>query len=132
MQFTQYAQLTIDKLSKKISFIEISQLYDISHSYNHTFSGVNHSKSENPFEIHLEFKKLDFDLQRMIERELEEVLSNGYGIYCFGQEAEFDMKQTIGMKPNPNYRKPTSHFIYYVLKRTVTITQTDNLIEDMI
>ena len=127
-EYTQYAQLTVDTLAKAIiSFVEVPQLYDISHSFRN---------GSNPFEIYNEFQLQDKELQATLESKLNELLLHGYGIDHMSRKDVTDNNQSI-LGPNgryvtnPNYQKYTLRHFIFTMKRTVTVAQVGELINDM-
>lgn len=121
-EFTQYTQLTVDKLTKQVvSVEELPILFDSGHSLR----GAGTS-----FRDALLFWKKCGDLHMVIVSALAELAANGYGIHLIADEVEADNNQFIvdsknRATANPNYQKVIRHHVVFTMKRTVTAIQPD-------
>lgn len=121
-EYTQYTQLTVDKLTKKVvSVTELPLLFDSGHSLR---------GAATSFRDALIFWEKHADLHLVIVSALGELAADGYGIHLMADEVEEDNNQFIvdsnnRHSANPNYRKMIRHHVIFTLKRTVTVPQPD-------
>lgn len=126
-EFAQYGQLTVDILAKKVvSFVELPLLFDVGHDLElpEPSFGTRISDSD-PFTT---WPAMDGEVHTCILGALDDLASNGYGIYNRSTTVKLEGDEWCSSQGPPKFRL---HHKIYTMRRIVTVARVGALVEDM-